>query len=740
MRERFLLFNYYRHRRILAVCLALVLCVLCGCKPSKKTPAVSRPVVIKPVVIPTNLAVTDAVDLACRMMQIGDFEDAAAVVAKSVDPDDAALEQIKLMIEEYRVIDANRIESRDNAYTNQMDELAELSLPEDANGISKALSVVATALEYANDDQKESLLARKFVKQVVDMSIEKAAEFESGGEWVKAYSHCYYWLTLLYKENADYKQHSESLMAKAMIEISLKDNSCETSAERHEGIKASMLFKAVGKLDFSYVDIVDYDEMTGKALERCRLLGEVMSAPGKELAYQCTPKQYVQWADGLDAIETDISNSVLAITRDKFLMIFDLVLALNSISLDLPQEVVIAQFSEAALSGLDPFTVLIWPWQVKDFQKSMTQHFTGIGVEISKASGDLKVVSLLPGTPAYLSGLIDVEDTIVAVEGEPTKDMTINCAVSKITGPKGTKVTLTLKHADSDETFDITVTRDRIIVPTVRGWQRTETGEWLHMVDPANDIGYAHITGFTETTVPGMTQVLAKLERQELKGLIIDLRFNSGGYLSAAAEIVDMFVEEGTIVKSQPRWGISNYERAHKKGTHPDYPIVILVNESSASASEIVAGALQDKKYERAILVGSRTYGKGSVQTITEYTGDNSSLKYTMAYYHLPSNQRVKNRYVLEKEGRKDWGVAPDVEIKLHINELRRMLETQRENDVLAKAGHDETAAPLKRHTLKDTLERDHQLALGILVVKSQMIQAGESVVSQSDEDTGTTD
>ena len=111
-----------------------------------------------------------------------------------------------------------------------------------------------------------------------------------------------------------------------------------------------------------------------------------------------------------------------------------------------------------------------------------------------------------------------------------------------------------------------------------------------------------------------------------------------------------------------------------------------------------------------------------------------------MAYYHLPSNQRVKNRYVREKEGRKDWGVAPDVEIKLHINELRRMLETQRENDVLAKAGHDEIAAPLKRYTLKDTLERDHQLALGILVVKSQMIQAGESVVSKSDENTGTTD
>ncbi len=714
--------------------------LLCGCKPSKEGAPTARPVVIKPSITSKTLAVTDAADLACRMIQIGDFEDAAEIIEQSVDPDDAALVQIGQMIDEYRVIDANRIESRDNAYTKQMDELAELSLPEDANGISKALSIVAAALEYANDDQKESLLAREFVKKVVNLSLEKAAEFETEGEWVDAYSHCYYWLTLLYKDNSEYKQHAENLTDKAMIKMSLKDNSCETSAERHEGIKASMLFRSVGKLHYSYVDIVDYGEMAEKALKRCRLLGEVMAMSDKDLAYQSNPGQYAQWMDGLEAIESDINNSVLAVTRDKFLMVFDSVVALNNISLDLPQEVVIAQFSRAALSGLDPFTVLVWPWQVRDFQKSMTQDFTGIGVEISKASGSLKVVSLLPDTPAYISGIIDVEDTIVAVEGEPTKDMSINCAVTKITGPKGTKVTLTIKHADSDETVEVTVIRDRIVVPTVRGWQRAETGKWLYMVDPANGIGYVHITGFTETTVPGMSKVLDKLERQGLKGLIIDLRFNSGGYLSAAASIVDMFVEEGTIVKSQPRWGISNYERAHKKGTHPDYPIVILVNESSASASEIVAGALQDTQYKRAILVGSRTYGKGSVQTITEGAGEDSRLKYTMAYYYLPSNQRVKNRYVLEKEGRKDWGVAPDVEIKLYINELRKMLETQRENDVLAKAGHDETSAPLKRHTLKDTLEVDPQLAIGILVVKSQMIQAGESIVSENVKDTGAID
>jgi carboxyl-terminal processing protease len=216
-----------------------------------------------------------------------------------------------------------------------------------------------------------------------------------------------------------------------------------------------------------------------------------------------------------------------------------------------------------------------------------------------------------------------------------------------------------------------------------------------------------------------------------MRGLIFDLRDNSGGYLSTAAAVVDMFVDSGLIVKSQPRWGIANYERASKRGTHPNYPLIVLINGSSASASEIVAGALQDEKFKRATLVGTRSYGKGSVQTIVPYSGEGSQLKYTMAYYHLPSNQRVKNRYEMEKEGRKDWGIAPDVEVEMTSDEIKKHREIQWSNDVLAKAGHqDKNGDSVKRYTAAETIAADPQMRVALMVVRSKILLAGGTIES----------
>ena len=287
---------------------------------------------------------------------------------------------------------------------------------------------------------------------------------------------------------------------------------------------------------------------------------------------------------------------------------------MNAVTLKLPEEVIIAQFTEASFAALDPFTMLVWPWNVKDFEKSMTQQFTGIGVEISKATGILKIASLLPDTPAYRAGL-DADDEIIAVDGELTKKMTIYCVVDKITGPKGTKVTLTIRRPSTGETKEFEIMRDRIVVDPLRGWTRDAKGQWEYMIDPSNGIGYIRLMQFTENSGPDIDAVLKKLEKKGLNGVILDLRFNSGGYLQAAADVVDLFVKEGVIVKSNPRHGfIANYEIAHRSGTHPDYPLVVLINGASASASEIVAGALQDPKHQRATLVGERSYGKGSVQ------------------------------------------------------------------------------------------------------------------------------
>ena len=615
----------------------------------------------------------------------------------------------------------------------------------DANGITAILAVIAQACEFADEQQKNELLSEPFVKQTFQKAIEKAAEFESEGKWLDAHMGCYYWLQAVYKENEVYSEHGEQLLEKANIVASFQDSPCETRKERYEGVEEKMFLRAIDALNFNYVNIPDYRQMATKAIKRCELLVDVMRLSYSQILESETSaaepglnkdlesvfslpdsNKLSAWSAGLAAILNEVNQSPMGVTRDKFIDVFEKVLALNSTTVELPRKVLISQFAEAALAALDPYTVMIWPKQVQDFEKMMTNEFTGIGIEISRKEGFLTVASLLPDTPAYNSGL-DAEDIIEAVDGVPTKDMSLMCAVRSITGPKGTKVRLTIRRPGEETTRDITITRARITVPTIRGWQRTEAGKWLYMIDDANKIGYVRITNFSEKTSSDLEIVLDGLEAKGLHGLIMDLRFNSGGLLNSASVITDKFINEGLIVSTRPRFGIWTYEWASKQNTHPDYPLVVLVNSGSASASEIVAGALQDPQHKRAILVGERTHGKGSVQGITHHPGGGAELKYTMAYYHLPSGQRVESQDAMKKQGRKDWGVGPDIDIELTSKELKNMLDIQKDNDVLVKAGHvnGEGAAELKKHTAEETLAADPQLEVGVLVIKSKLIEAG---------------
>ena len=177
---------------------------------------------------------------------------------------------------------------------------------------------------------------------------------------------------------------------------------------------------------------------------------------------------------------------------------------------------------------------------------------------------------------------------------------------------------------------------------------------------------------------------------------------------------------------------IPSFEYAHRRGTHPNYPLVVLINSGSASASEIVAGALGDEKHERAVLVGTRTHGKGSVQGITHYPGGGAQLKYTMAYYHLPSGQRVKSRDDVEKEGRKDWGVGADVEVNLTSNELREMLDVQRDNDVLVQTRQEaRTQSPGQETHGRRDAQGGSAVGRGLLVARTKLIEAGAAGVQR---------
>ena len=652
--------------------------------------------------------------------------------------DSGAVAQLKILLGQYDQQQQSRLEEKQKAYQEQLDELEKIKekasareVP-DANDIDETMLAVIRAREVAQEQQKEELLKDPFVIKILDQMQQKADAYEEAGEWLDAYTHNYYWLTALYEDNRHYKDKSEELTELAGLELALIDSSCaETAAERYEDIEPEMFLRALNLLENNYVTVIDYSEMAQAALKRCRLLGQVLAKKNEDLAWEASADGIRQWASGLGEIQTQIDQDAekqIPMQIQVLGEIFADVLALNSVTLRLPEEVVIAQFSEASLASLDPFTIIIWPWNVKDYEKSMTQQFTGIGVEISKATGVLKIASLLADTPAYHAGL-DADDEIVAVNGEPTEKMTIFCAVSKITGPKGTKVTLTIHRPSTNETQDYTITRDKIVVDPLRGWIRDADGRWDYMIDPDNGIGYVRLMQFTENSGSDLDETLKKLEKKGLTGLILDLRFNSGGYLQVAADVVDLFVKEGVIVKSNPRHGFATYEIAHRSGTHSNYPLVVLINGSSASASEIVAGALQDPKHQRATLVGERSYGKGSVQNQTAYTGDGSLMKYTMAYYHLPSDQRVKNRYQIEKQGRKDWGIAPDFEVKMFTHELRKMLDIQRDNDVLFQDGHEQAGGQANRHSLEETIDADPQLASAIMVIRSQLAAASNTLV-----------
>jgi len=703
------------------------------------------------------------IDNICSAIYKGKFANAREFLAESGQVKSPAIAQLTNIISEYEAIEKSRQSAREAAYQEQLAELEKLqtklescdandanniSVVSDANDIPKALLTIAQACEFADEQQKQELLSNPFVKKTIQKAIDRAAKYESEGKWLDAYITCYSWLQAIEPDNEAYSDYADQLVEKANIVASFQDSPCETSIERFRGIEKDMFIRAIDYLKVNYVDIIDYRQIAIKAVKRCQLLGEVLKLSSSQLSNDFIgissddtiresfsppdSKKLSAWLAALAAILWDeVEQSPTEFDNDKFIDIFEKVLALNSATVQLPESVLVAQFADAALSTLDPYTVMIWPKQVQNFEKTMTNEFTGIGIEITKQKGWLTVASLLTDTPAYNSGL-DAGDVIEKVDGIETKDMSLTCAVQKITGPKGTKVTLTIKRPGEEKTKDITITRAKITVTTIRGWQRTEEGKWLYTIDDRNKIGYVRITSFTERTSSDLEKILGELEADGLKGLILDLRFNTGGLLDSAVAVVDKFIKEGPIVRTERGFGRGLvFETAHEENTHPNYPFVILLNYGSASASEIVGGALADPQYNRAILVGERTHGKGSVQGVTHYPGGGAQLKYTMAYYHLPSGQKVESQEAMKKQGRKDWGVGPDVEVELRSNELKKMIDVQRDNDVLVRAGHDKTKNHTKKHTAEETLAADPQLAVGVLVIKSKLIQENAETIER---------
>src|SRR5216110_2012030 len=306
-------------------------------------------------------------------------------------------------------------------------------------------------------------------------------------------------------------------------------------------------------------------------------------------------------------------------------------------------EVQTKQLIEGAINGmlasLDPHSAYLTPDLYKELQVDTKGSFGGLGIEITNRNGLLTVVSPIEDTPAYRAG-VKAGDQIMKIDGDFTKDMSLVDAVKKMRGPKDTKVTLTLKRENVPELFDVTLTREIIKIQSVKS----------KMLDKG--YGYLRVTQFQERTDSDVERVLEEWTREgPIEGVVLDLRNDPGGLLTQAVKVSDAFLDSGLIVYTDGR--LENQKQkyfAHKPGTWSEFPMVVLVNGGSASASEIVAGALQDHK--RALVLGTTTFGKGSVQTILPLD-DSSALRLTTARYFTPSGRSIQAT-----------GIVPDIVIE----------------------------------------------------------------------------
>jgi carboxyl-terminal processing protease len=308
----------------------------------------------------------------------------------------------------------------------------------------------------------------------------------------------------------------------------------------------------------------------------------------------------------------------------------------------------VEQAINGMLNGLDPHSSYMDPKSFKDMQVQTRGEFGGLGIEVTMEDGLVKVVTPIDETPAAKAGIL-ANDIITALDGEQVQGLTLNQAVEKMRGPVNTKIKLTIMRKGQDKPIEVAITRDIIRVRSVRS--RTE----------GDDVGFIRISQFNEQTSEGLkkaiTDITTQIQKDKLKGYVLDLRNNPGGLLDQAISVSDAFLERGEIVSTRGRNAEETQRYSARAGDLTNgKPIIVLVNGGSASASEIVAGALQDHK--RATVLGTRSFGKGSVQTIIPLGNNNGALRLTTARYYTPSGKSIQAK-----------GIVPEIEVLQDVPE-----------------------------------------------------------------------
>ncbi len=377
---------------------------------------------------------------------------------------------------------------------------------------------------------------------------------------------------------------------------------------------------------------------------------------------------------------------------------------------------------EGAIRGmmrqLDPYSGYISPEELPGFQRRNRGQYCGVGLEVGLRDGIISVIAPIEGSPAARAGVL-AGDQLLSIGGRDVERLSTFEVEEMLIGAPDSSVALRYRRIGDAEPREVVLRREQVALHTVRGVKRLSDGSWDYWIDPVAGVGYIRVSNFRENTSAEFDAALAELRQKRLRALILDLRFNPGGFLQQAVAMADCFLSDGLIVSTVNRRSAIDEFRAHAGESDVDAHLVVLMNGGSASSSEIVAGALQARG--RARVVGERSFGKGSVQHLIQLAGHKAAIKLTVAYYRLPDGRiihRTENGRGIAESG--DWGVRPDIEVILTPEENHAIQEARRVLD-LPPPENQTAATPPENSGLSDVFGMidDRQLQAALTLARS---------------------
>ncbi|MBL4698345.1 MAG: S41 family peptidase [Phycisphaerales bacterium] len=613
--------------------------------------------------------------------------------------------------------EATREEQITDANTRLLEHLESYDETNSGVHLSKALAASVELQMLFNDDDK--FFTDASVSKAINISIKAAKIAEDSGDWMIA-SELYYRLNAIHDPSGIYKKDVKRLSRRlAMIRMYAPERLWEIRNQRRIDEEMDPLppYNAYGD---------DFHEKL-KGINSITVRTAIQRSADQHVGRKTRKHPNgVNMNDlilsGINAIETMATTTDLAVAfdgleketnRNKFLDVihaqqakikakehtasgYDLRRALDSILIagqqfvGIQESALLHEFGNGAMSALDDYTAIIWPDELARFRRSTQGEFIGIGVQIQLDEfQNIKIVTPLEGTPAQRAG-VQSNDIIKKIDGITAVGLGLNQAVDIITGPANTKVVITVEREITGGEIiekEFVIIRQKIDLPSVKGWSKTGAGDqdWNYFIDQDAGIGYLRLTGFTQDSTKEFDRAVKAMKNEGLNALILDLRYNPGGLLDQAVNLASRFMPSGMVVKTVDGSGVTNWigeaKRVSARQSIADIPVVVLVNEGSASASEILSGAIQASAHQgktQALVLGHRSFGKGSVQNVYLLPGGSAAMKVTTNYYKIDAP-----RMIHKVPGATEWGIDPDLIVDMLPSQQAEALLLRRSADVL---------------------------------------------------------